>query len=274
MRGAQWIALSLLAFAARSPAGEKVAPGGSAARTFFYLPPGIEDRVVFYHSFELGAARPELDLLGAQVSAPQDATPADGLAARGLRVRSGHGSLKLASGSLTLARPLTVMMWWRFDEPMRDETGYHLITLGGKGIVSAFARGKGEWCALKEPTFVFQVYYFEGITNMNHIWSGSARVEPGTWHHIAVTVAGAAEVRAYWDGLLRVQHTIKGRQFRTGDVNSIEFGHPMTIDELVVLDRALSEDEIAAYVEASRALAAVRFPCMAPESRTGRGTQP
>ena len=61
----RFLALSywLVAGAAAS-AGE----GTAAADAFMYLPPGIADRVVFYHSFEKGVKEPEINLIGAKLA--------------------------------------------------------------------------------------------------------------------------------------------------------------------------------------------------------------
>jgi len=73
-------------------------------------------------------------------------------------------------------------------------------------------------------------------------------------------------VCVYWDGRLRSELTVKGRLFAGGDlIQSIDLGptwlaHPMTVDELLVLDRALSGEEVADYVTAVRKLAERRFP--------------
>ena len=44
------------------------------------------------------------------------------------------------------------------------------------------------------------------------------------------------------------------------ELGASDNGPAMTLDEVVVLDRALSADEIGAYVTAVRALTQVHFP--------------
>jgi hypothetical protein len=151
---------------------------------------------------------------------------------------------------------------------MAAETCFHLLTLrGGRGIVSNFVRGKGDWCGLAEPRFVFQVVYYEGIPDINGIWHGDAWVEPAIWHHAAMVFSNAAEVDVYWDGVRRSHYAIKGRPFRAADGGAVEIGpnwlfHPMTLDDLMVVDRALSANEIAAYVLAVQRLRQVGFPVL------------
>ena len=82
---------------------------------------------------------------------------------------------------------------------------------------------------------------------------------------VAISVSGAADIRIYWDGQERTRHSPKGRIFKEGEINAAELGHSgnrpaMTLDEIVVLDRALSADEVLAYVTAVKALAQVKFP--------------
>jgi hypothetical protein len=81
--------------------------------------------------------------------------------------------------------------------------------------------------------------------------------------------ANAMEIDVYWDGSRRSHYAIRGRSFVAADGGSIEIGpnwlfHPMTVDEVLVIDRALTGDEIAAYVQAVRQLSAIGWPVFAP----------
>jgi hypothetical protein len=244
---------------------------GSAApaNDCLYLPPTIADRVVFYHSFTKGLKTPDINLIDAKITlAENDLVP--GLAGSGYMAGSGttaknKGSLVLRSPALSVHKPITVMFWWRLDEPMKEETGFNVLALRGKGWISTFVAGKGPWCALKEPTYVFQCYNFDNMENCNDVWGGRAWFEPHAWHHAAITVSGAADIRIYWDGRLHPQYAPKGRLFNEGEIDSVELGHSgngpaMTMDEIVVLDRALGNEEVLAYVTAVKALSQVTFP--------------
>ena len=124
---------------------------------------------------ETGVARGTL-VPGLAGKGLQDATPA-----------KSAGPVTLRSPALRPDRPLTLSVWWRLDAPLAAETCFHLLTLrGGRGMVANFVRGKGDWCALTEPRFVFQVVYYEGIPAINGIWHGDAWVEPAVWHHAAM----------------------------------------------------------------------------------------
>ncbi len=77
-----------------------------------------------------------------------------------------------------------------------------------------------------------------------------------------MTVSGARQIDIFWDGGYREMFQAQGRLFVEGDTNALNFGPgwhhlPMTLDEIVVLDRALSAEEIAGYVRADRALRAI-----------------
>lgn len=264
-----WVALALLAtpaIAADSDAG--AGKDGNVAATCLYIPPEFEARVVYYHPFERELDEPLINRIDATFAAAEG-TLVDGLAGRGFRVSdresSKSGAVRLRCPHLTPARPITISMWWRLDREMAPETCFHLATLSGKGIISNFVRGRGQWCALKQPTFVFQVYYFEGVRNHNGVWHGSAWFEPDTWHHVAMTVSSATTVRIYWDGKLRSDHAVKGRPFRKQDGGALELGptwlfHPMTIDEIMIIDRALTAAEIRDYVTAVQRLAEIAVP--------------
>jgi hypothetical protein len=238
-----------------------------------YLPPWLEDRVVYYQPFTGDAKTPTINRIGAETLVTRG-TLVPGLAGSGLqdaKPANSAGLITLRSPALSPDRPLTLALWWRLDAPMVPETCFHLLSLhGGRGIVSNFVRGKGEWCALTEPRFVFQSVYYEGIPDINGIWDGSAWVEAGVWHHVAMVCRNAAEVDVYWDGVRRSHHAIKGRPFTAADGGSLEIGpnwlfHPMTLDDIVIVDRALAADEIAAYVLAVQRLRQVGFPVLGRE---------
>jgi len=235
----------------------------------FYLPPDLANRVVFYHSFAKGLKTPDLNLMGAALTLAEN-DPARGLNGAGYMAGSGaaarnKSALLLRSPALSLHKPITVMFWWRLDEPMKEETGFNLAALRGKGWISTFVAGKGPWCGLREPTYVFQCYNFEGMENCNDVWGGRAWFEPNVWHHAAIAVTGAADIRIYWDGKLRTQYAPKKRIFKEGEIDTVELGASgnspaMTLDEIIVLDRAIGADEIIAYMTAVKALAEIRFP--------------
>ncbi len=262
------MALALM-IAAIAAVGEGPAGPLPAARCM-YVPPRLEPRVMFYHSFEQGAAKPEVNAVAAKVSCVRR-DPSPGFAGKGLACPNREWAkrpLVVESERFSAHRPITAMMWWRMDAAMKDETGYSLIRLAGKsGYIAAFARGKGKWCALTQPTFVFQVYRFPGMPSCNDHWTGPAWVKPGEWHHLALTVANASDVRVYWDGRLRVHYGIKRRRLKAGETSSLTFGpswlfHPMTIDEVLVLDEALDASGVRACMESQRRLAEISAPVL------------
>jgi len=240
-------------------------PRHDATERYLYLPPGIARSVVFYHSFSQAAEKPEIDRLGAKVARTTGrVVPA--LTGDGFTPAKGGRAVSLGGLDLPLTRPITVGLWFRLDEPMKVDSGFHLISLRAEeGYISNFVRGKGTWCALTRPTFVMQMYRFGGITNVNGIHFGDAWLPEGPWHHAAVTISEGSRVRVYWDGRLRSDVTAKGRLFGAKDVvRGIELGphwlgHPMTVDELLVLDRALSGGEVQSYVTAVTKLAEAGF---------------
>lgn len=235
------------------------------------LPPAYDGRVLVYHSFSQGADKPELNAAKATVEVEGGAV-ADGFTGRGLAVRPAKEhkqplGIRLVSPAFSVHRPLTVMFWWRLDAPMRETTWLGLLKIGNhrgrhNGYIANFVAGKGKWCGLKEPTYISQLQKLPGLTDRNMPWGGRVWSEPGQWRHLAMTVSGARQVDICWDGRHREMFQAKGRLFVEGDTNALivgpEWHHfPMTIDEIVVLDRALSAEEIAAYVTASRALRAI-----------------
>jgi hypothetical protein len=222
------------------------------------LPPGWERSVVFHHGFGKGAAEPEINTARLRIVSTGVSMTEDGLIDRALVCDPGQ-PYRIEGDALSVARPVTVMLWWRLDEAMRDETNFNLITLAGRGHIASFVRGKGEWCALREPTRISQIHGFKDIPNHNNPWGGKADFERGQWHHCAITVGNGSDVKIYWDGLLREAIAAKARKFAPEDVRTAELGanwlaHPMSIDQVIVLNRVLSAEEISAYVSSTMAL--------------------
>jgi len=231
------------------------------------IPPELEARVLYYHSFANGLDQPEVNLVKARLQKPIAQVQPGGLTGPGLAFAADAKKpqgMALLSPEFRPSRPLTISFWWRFDAPMKPETGFHLLTLRGGGIIANFVRGKGKWCGLRQPTYVQQVYYFKGINNRNQL-GGRAWLEPGEWHHTVMVLRNANRVQVYWDGALRTDYAIRGRAFTPNDGGTLEIGpngrqHPMTIDEILVLDRALDADEVHAYATAVRHLRELLTP--------------
>lgn len=237
-----------------------------------YIPPDWEANVLAYHSFERGRDEPEVTSEGVTLRRVLGRRVA-GLTGRGL-VCEKRGLL-FEGFDRPLTRPITASLWFRLDRPMVAESGFDLAALRGRnGYISNFVRGKGGWCALTRPTFVVQVYRWPGVTNVNGIRFGDAWLDANVWRHTAVTVSEGSRVRVYWDGRLRADVTVRGRLFGPEDViRTVGFGgtgHPMTIDEVLVLGRSLTGAEVRAYIRAVRRLREVRI---GPSSVEPAGTQ-
>ena len=167
------------------------------------LPPAWEERLVYYRSFDRKDAKPEVDGLGASQRA-RVAWAADGL--RGGCVVTGAGrELMLTSPKLSPHKPLTLSFWWALEKDLPIDGGFSLFHLsGGRRYVSLFSRGKGKWCALKEPTGVFQVYNFPGVKNVSALYdrrlSRRLDLKRGAWHHTAATFSVGRHLIVYTDG--------------------------------------------------------------------------
>ncbi|MBI5834413.1 MAG: hypothetical protein HZB16_19115 [Armatimonadetes bacterium] len=230
-----------------------------------YLPPALEDRLVYYRTFDAPGDKPEVDAL----AAAEQSAPA--LASTGLVGKSGQvggpvkAGFRLAADGLSPHGPLTVMFWWQLPEPMPANGGYSLCQLNGRGYISVFGRG-GPWCGLSDTAAVLQIWNLPGIPNINNIYDGSPRksltLDQPVWHHTALTVAGGRMVRLYTDGQPSTHNQLEGRPISPDDqIHQLELGSgggPTTrIDELMVLARVLDDEEIAGYVRGVRALLAI-----------------
>ena len=239
-----------------------------------YLPPSFADRVVFYDAFERGDGSPEINRIHADVVGGSGTVP-DGFAGRGHPSNGPNAAgppLEVRSPALAVSHPITVLRTFRLDRPMVETSSFQLIALLGKGHISCFVHGAGEWCALQRPTLFVQIDSFPRIANVNQAIRDNAYFPPGQWHQVAVTVANGADVRFYLDGQPLVTVQAKGRPFKPDDVSSVQpasepgggVDPPTTTDDLTVVDRALSPPEIEQAWRAAQALRRLGVPPVAP----------
>lgn len=234
---------------------------------YLSLPPWLEDRLLYYNGF--GRADGQAEIRRAEVTRVGTLAAAEGFRGRGAMTGTGR-LLQVRSPAFSPHRPLSVCFWWAMREDPKPENCFGLFHLGGgRGIVSHFSRGRGQWCALKRPAAILQVYYFPGIRNINGIYDrdllAHLDLRAGVWHHTAVVFRGASLVEVYTDGRQAWQARVRGRSFHEQDgLREITVGTrgtpSMAIDEVIILRRALTPDEIHAYVAAIRQMRDVRYP--------------
>jgi hypothetical protein len=235
-----------------------------------YLPPWFASRVVFYDGFDLGDRNPEINRAGAQILGDAPIV-SHGFAGKGCRSTNpavNEHPLNIRTAALSAARPLTVMRNWRLDAPMTATTSFQLIALLGKGHISCFVHGAGEWCALTRPTMFVQIDSFPRIANVNQAVRDNSYFQPGQWHNITLTIANASDVRFYLDGQPLVSVSAQGRHFDADDIQSFQpcgdTGRDAEIattsDDLIIVDRVLSPAEIAQYWQSAMALKQMNYP--------------
>ena len=235
------------------------------------VPPELESRVQFRHSFENSIEKPEQNAIGSKIEQAGGSITEHGFFGKGFKVADfgvkTSKPLRFISESLSPDRPITIMLWWRLDEEMAETGGYGILRLFHPekgGYISCFVTGKGDWCALKQPTWIYQFYNFPELANNNNPWTGRAATKAGDWHHTALTISNAREISWYQDGQLKLMFIAKGRDLSKGELRAMDIGdthqrQPMTIDEVLVLDRALSPDEIADYCLSAGKLHEINF---------------
>jgi hypothetical protein len=228
-------------------------PSYGATVPYLGVPPWLESRVVYYNGFSRPDGAAELGSSAVEVRGRPLPTAA-GFLGPGGTVPTQEQALHLVSPAFSPHRPVSFMVWWALTGPHQPGSCFGIIHLQGRGIVSLFSRGKGEWCALERPAGVFQVYYFPGIQSVNGIYDSDLAshldLRPGVWHHSAVVISAASLCEVYTDGKLSFNVRIAGRNLEEGDgLADLTFGSPfpMALDEALVLNRALSAAEVEAY---------------------------
>jgi hypothetical protein len=232
------------------------------------VPPWLSPCVVYHSAFEDGSGQPDLEAAGLVTDvgyrqgggdpAPEGVQSLEhGFTGQGLEVRDWRAPLVLRGEAVSPHHPLTLSFWWALPYDLAADGGYQLFSLNGAGMVALFCRGKGEWCALQRPAGVFQVYYFQGIQNINGIYDfdllAHCDLRKGVWHHTAVVFRLASVVQVYTDGKLVTEATLSGREFSAADgLVSLSLGGPLWLDEVMVLNRAVDGGMVADYVRGAR----------------------
>lgn len=222
-------------------------------------PPAWSDSLIYYQSFDTADGRPEVNL--GHLQERDTLLPAPG----GIRRRCGmpaatgkHRQVQLVSNDLVLSphKPLTISIWWSLPQDLPPQGGFDLIQLHGRGFISHFARG-GPWCGLKETAGVLQVYHFPNINNVNGIYDQSLPatlgLKKGQWHHCAMVITGASLITIFTDGKPAFECRTAGRPFTPEDgLKTLSLGGSVFLDEIMVLRKATSAEEIAEYFFALR----------------------
>ncbi len=257
-----------LLFAAAGCCGQPVrtTPAFDPGVASLSLPPSLEDRLIYYSSFD--SVEPDLDDTAAQLIASPPVGDA-GIRGSGASAVK-DGGLQLRSEAFSPHQPLTVSFWWALGEDERIDGSFGLFHLtNGRGIISHFSRGKGEWCGLERPTGVLQVYYIDGIKDVNALYDGDLAAHydlaKGAWHHTSIVISGASLVEVYTDGELAYKTRAKGRAFAAADrFHDLTIGSrwsiPIAFDEVMIHRRALSSSEIRTYVTAIRQMVDANYP--------------
>jgi len=80
----------------------------------------------------------------------------------------------------------------------------------------------------------------------------------GAWHHTALVFTGASAVAVYTDGVKVYDVRLTGRSFNEDDLmQHLELGPAsggpeLMLDEVLILNRPVTGDEIASYYQAMR----------------------
>ncbi len=261
-RSALRLRLSLCAALLALDPGIQAAPRGSAA-SYLSLPPGPEGRIIYYRSFE----REKANINIAGLKETFSALPvAEGTRGRAAQAAKGPA---LDSPALFPHRLLTVSFWWALRAEPDKKSGFGLLRLSnGKGFISHSVRS-GLWCGLARSAGAVQVYYLPVIQNINGIYDrdilASLRLGAGEWPHTAVALAAASKAAIYMDRRKVLKARITGRFLGVpGGLTHLTIGSPgslpVALDEATILNRPLSDDEIATYTLAIRQMHRIKYP--------------
>ncbi len=217
------------------------------------LPPFLDERVVYHHSFEHDTAEANPAGLVQFKPVPRIDNGLHGSAAR----LGEKQELTLSGSALSPHTPITISFWWAVEDPLEPNAGigFFALTSRGRGFISNFVRG-GPWCALTDSAYCFQVYHLPGIKNINSVFDRQFRQRfaqgPNAWHHTVLTVSLGNRLALFVDGRRVALHLLAGRSLRVTDgFERLSFGQhnrrALRIDELTVLDLALSDEQVTRF---------------------------
>lgn len=242
------VALTVSMVVASASAGEREVIG----------PPWFSESLVYHNDFEGDDFEPRVCTEGLEATVPTG-DPVAGMLGSGALVGGEANRLIVRGPGLSPHRPLTVSLWWALPEDLPIDGGFGLIDLTGSGYVGLFCRGKGEWCGLQRPAGVFQIYYFDGIQDVNGVYdldlASSLELSAGVWHHTAVVFRRASSVSVYTDGEFTYEATTVGRAFLEEDgLMKLEVPGALAVDDVAILDRAIDGALLSDYVRGVRRL--------------------
>ena len=213
-------------------------------------PRWFQDSLIYFNDFENA---PKNAALNSENLTTNEAAwkTSDGLFGRGLQTEAA-ALLSLSGAALSPHQPRAISFWWSLPRALPLEGAFSLFSLNGKGYLSAFSRGKGEWCALQKPAGVCQVYDFAGIQNVNEIYDfdlmKTLDLRAGIWHHSAAVLRPSGAFQFYSDGKLVSEILTKGRAWNADDnLQTLTLGGGVILDDVAILNRALDADFIADY---------------------------
>lgn len=243
------------------------ASGGANTSDLLSLPPSWNNRVIYYQSFEQEDGAPDINASGLEIMEMMK-TDANGIRGH-CAVPGNTGTILLNGEAFSPHKPLAVSFWWALQEDATKDSGFGLFHLtNGRGFISHFARS-GPWCALDRPAGVLQVYYLPDIKNVNGIYDrdfmAHAELKVGSWHHTVLVFTAGSLISLYLDGNKVFQIRVTGRSFQESDqLHEMILGNrdkfPVSLDEIVILNRPLQDEEIATYYKAIRQMNQINYP--------------
>jgi hypothetical protein len=224
-------------------------------------PQWFRDAAIYFHDFESETPLLDSEKLQSQAVAKP---PAWGLFGGGLATTD-KPNLKLRGAALSAHGPLTISFWWSLPRDLPIDGAFNQFQLSGKGIINAFVKGKGEWCDLKKPAGVCQIYYFGGIQNVNGIYDfdlqKSLDLRANIWHHSAAVLRGGNTFQFFTNGKLVSEMTTSGRGWNAADeLQNLEIGGGVILDDVAILNRAVDGDFLADYYRGVKQLHDYRQP--------------
>jgi len=223
-----------------------------------FVPESIKGNVVYYNDFEKTDGKAKIN----QWNLKENLNPShidEGLFGKGyLSSSNWKDGVILEGKTLSPHNPITISLWWALKEDHKEGGSFGIFCFHGKGMISCFVKGGGEdnWCALKKPAGIFQVYYFgNGMENVNGIYHfdimSALDLKSKKWHNTICKISNGTEIELYHDGKKFGKWTLTRQLNENDEISKLSFGfewgEEIYLDEIIIFDRILQQSEIEEY---------------------------
>jgi len=220
------------------------------------LPEDYAANVIYYNNFDAAdyAAKAAINKVpNLYVNSTATFTEGNGVGG-GSALAKDYNTMLLLGDGIALNKPRTVSLWFNYnDENTKDVLNLLSIT-EGTAFVGLVSRG-GPFGGFSELAGMAQAYNIPGCSNSDKVFDLKFKdnCPPKKWNNIAISSNGTA-ITWYVNGKMVLQKTLEKPLDDKIMMKRIDFGGPVSFDELVIFDCVLPASGIQSYYDAVKGI--------------------